>query len=263
MPPLSKRAIWSALSGIESGAFGANVHYFEQATSTNDVARKMAEEHAPEGTLVFADEQTAGRGRMGRRWEAPPETNLLMSVIFRPVIAPDEVNRLVIACGLAVCEACERATKVKVDVKWPNDLLIGEKKVAGILPESSMVGAQLSWVVVGMGVNVNQPFSESDSLSAQATSLYMETGKTFDRALLLAQVMARLNAWYTRLSSVDLLDAWRSRCVTLGSRIQVDAAGRALSGVAESLDPTGALLLRDDMGERHRLVSGEVTLHHR
>ncbi len=260
MRPLSTRLIWNVLCGRETGPFGANVHYHPRIGSTNGLARELAANHAPEGTLVITDEQTAGRGRMGRVWEAPPNTSLLMSVIFRPGIPPGIAYRVVTACGLAIAEACEALADVQVVVKWPNDLQIGGKKFAGILPESAVVGEDLLWIVVGMGINVNQIFEAGDPLGETATSLRVATGSEHDRAALLAEIMTRLSGWYARLGDDALPEAWRARCVTIGQRVRAGVPGGSLEGLAEDIDPSGALWLRDDTGQRHRLNAGETTL---
>jgi BirA family biotin operon repressor/biotin-[acetyl-CoA-carboxylase] ligase len=260
MQPLSQRQIWNALSREDTGPFGANAHYYPVTGSTSDVARELAAGHAPEGTLVVADEQTAGRGRMGRRWEAPPRTSLLMSVIFRPRIPADQIYRLVMVCGLAVAEACEDVTGVTVAVKWPNDLLIGGRKVAGILPESAFTGESLSWVVVGMGINVNQVFEKDAPLAETATSLRVVIGGGVDRAALLAKIMARMNHWNACLGDDALDQAWQGRCLTIGQRVRIQLPGETIEGLAEALDAAGALWLRDEVGVLHRIVAGEATL---
>ena len=155
LTPLSAEAITRALGGRETGPFGRQIHYAPQVGSTNDIAKELAAQGAPEGALVITDEQTEGRGRMGRRWLAPPNTSLLMSLIFRPDLPPDEANRLVMTVGLAAAEAIEAQTELTVNVKWPNDLLISGAKVAGILAESGLIADQLDYVVVGAGINVN------------------------------------------------------------------------------------------------------------
>lgn len=262
MQPLSTQRIRSALACVETGQFGTRITYQQQVGSTNDLARKLANNHAPEGTLVIADEQTAGRGRLGRRWEAPPNTSLLVSIIFRPRLPPLLAYRLVMACGLAVAEACEERFGVIVEMKWPNDLQLDGKKFVGILPESAIVGDTMIWTVVGIGVNVNQIIASPNPLAGTATSLRMVTGQKHDRAALLAHVMTCLNKWYDRLEKDALIDAWRSRCITLGRRIQATIPGGNFTGLAEDIDTYGALWVVDNAGQRYRLTASEVTLRH-
>lgn len=260
MTPLSAERIRAALAGVDAGPFAENVRAFESVGSTNDVLRQMAGDGAPAGTVVVADEQTAGRGRMGRQWQAPPGSSLLFSVLFRPELPAGDVYRLVMACGLATAEAAEAAAGRRVDVKWPNDLQIGGKKLAGILPESAIVGERPLWVIAGVGLNVNQAFAAGDLLHETATSLRRASGRTLDRAVLLAQVLARLNVWTQQIGSEVLLDAWRGRCLTLGQRVRVETPGGAVEGVAEDITPQGALWLRDEAGQRHRIAAGEASL---
>jgi BirA family biotin operon repressor/biotin-[acetyl-CoA-carboxylase] ligase len=261
MEPLSERHIREALEGVDAGPFGAHAHYLARTGSTNDVLREMAEQGAPEGTVIVADEQTAGRGRMGRVWAAPPRSSLLLSVLFRPALPPEHVYRLVMICGLAAAEACEAEEGIgRVDVKWPNDLQIGGKKLAGVLAENAFSGRQLAWVIVGVGLNVNQTFAAPDPLAGTATSLRMVSGREHDRAALLARVLAGIRRWHGRLEYSGLVQAWQARCVTVGQRVRVEAAGQAIEGHAEKIDASGALWLRDDAGQRHCLAAGEVTI---
>jgi BirA family biotin operon repressor/biotin-[acetyl-CoA-carboxylase] ligase len=258
--PLSLEGIREALAKVDAGCFGAQVHYFASITSTNNVARNLAAEGAPEGTLVVADEQTRGRGRRGRRWDVPPNTALLMSVIFRPFLAPMETGRLVMMCGLAAAEAIETLRDVRVDAKWPNDLHIKGKKVAGILAESAILNDQVMLAIAGIGINVNVRFEPDDPLAETATSLLIATGQTTDRAMLLAQVIAVLNRWYSRLRERTLDEAWRARMVMLGQRVRAMTPDGPIDGVAEDVDATGALWFRSSAGEVVRLMAGEVSL---
>ena len=256
LPPLPADAIKRALKRQAVGPFGVQVHYAARVGSTNDIAKQLAEGGAPEGTLVIADEQTAGRGRMGRRWLAPPNSALLMSLVFRPDLPPDEANRLVMACGLAAAEAIEAHTELTVSVKWPNDLQIGGAKVAGILAESGLVEGRPLYVVVGIGVNVNTREDPADDLIYPATSLLREAGRPVDRLPLLVEILERLNAWHSLLAEPQLDAAWAARLATLGQRV---VAGE-VAGVAERVDRAGALWVRQDMGGLVRLTVGEASL---
>lgn len=260
MNDLSAENIQEALRHVDSGMFGAHIHYYPQVGSTNDILRVMAEQGAPAGTLVVADEQTSGRGRMGRTWTAPPRTSLLMSVLFRPLLHPAQAHRLVMVVGLAAARACEAAVRLRVDVKWPNDLQIERKKLAGILPESAIEGDTLTWVIVGIGINVNTQFEKEHPLSEHATSLAMATGHVVHRATLLALILQQMHQWYGQPYESTLSTEWQQRCVTLGQRIAVSTPQGRLIGTAEALDEHGALWLRADDGSRHYLTIGEATI---
>jgi len=256
LSPLSAEIVARELGSHRLGPFGANTHYLAQVGSTNDVAKALANEGAPEGTLVITDEQTAGRGRMGRRWLAPPNTALLMSLLFRPALRATESNRLTMVAGLATADAIEALTDLSVQVKWPNDLLIGGAKVAGILAESGLVGDELEYAVVGIGINVNMDEIPTDGLFYPATSLLRETNRPVDRVALLRELVARLNGWYRLLHWSKLDKAWSERMVTLGQQV---TAGE-MEGVAELVDRTGALWVRQQTGWLVRLTAGEATL---
>lgn len=253
---LTQQAVQDAVAR----SFGADAYYYPQVGSTNDILRDLAEQGAPEGTLVITDEQVAGRGRMGRSWIAPAGTSLLMSILFRPQLIPMDAHRLIMVVGLAAAEAAESLTGLRIDVKWPNDLQIAGKKLAGILPESAIEGDQLKWVIVGMGLNVNQQFAEDDPLLARATSLAAASGADVDRLDLLSGILTGIHSWNSQLHSPMMHEAWRNRCVTLGQRIEVNAGGTSLLGIAEDIDENGALWLRDDHGSRHHLTLGEATI---
>lgn len=260
MQLLTERQVWNVLAGLDAGVFGKNVVFRQQVGSTNDVARQLAEDHAPEGTLVIAEEQTAGRGRLGRTWESPAGVSLMQSILFRPTIEAGQANRLVMAVGLAAAEGCEAVAGVPIDVKWPNDLQIADRKVAGILPESALVEDQLAWVVVGIGINVNQEFPAGHPLGGRATSLRMAAGREIDRLEVLREMLARLAMWYDRLEDDGLQQAWMERCVTLGQRVRIQAGETVVEGLAETLDSAGALWVRGDDNRRQRVAAGEATV---
>jgi len=257
---LTERQVWSALAGLDAGMFGKNVVFQQQVGSTNDIARQLAEEHAPEGTLVIAEEQTAGRGRLGRTWESPPGVSLMQSILFRPDIEAGLANRLVMAVGLAAADACEAVADVRIDVKWPNDLQISGRKVAGILPESALVGDRLAWVVVGIGINVNQEFADDHPLAGTATSLRMAAGQEIDRLTVLREMLVRLAIWYVQIRANSLYRAWMDRCVTLGQRVQIRVGDSTVEGIAEDLDLAGALWVRADDGNLRLVSAGEATI---
>jgi BirA family biotin operon repressor/biotin-[acetyl-CoA-carboxylase] ligase len=260
---LNQRRIERAL---ETTTFGQRVIYHDVVGSTNDVAKQLATEGAAEGTVVIADEQTAGRGRLERRWVAPPGTCLLCSLLFRPALLPAQAHRLTMLCSMAAADAIQEIAGLSVALKWPNDLIVkaqsqGWCKLAGILTESGMTGDALDVVIVGIGINVNVPEEALPALDPHATSILAESGREIDRAELLAALLAGVEARYARLEAGESpRDEWATRLTTLGERVTVTATEGTFTGVAESVDEDGALLLRTDDGEHRRLLAGDVTL---
>ena len=196
------------------GQFVRKIVYEAECTSTNDIAHALAADGAAEGTLVVSDYQTAGRGRLNRSWEAAKGSSLLASLIFRPIEAISETYRYVIATGLALAQAIEKKTSLKIEVKWPNDLFIAGRKISGILAESSLLGDRVNWLVIGMGINFKQNYTSSHPLFGTATSLAME-GHEIDPAFLLALTMERLSVNLSR-SNESLFKLWRERMTMLG-----------------------------------------------
>ena len=177
--------------GLKTQRFGNKIFTFDTIDSTNNCARALAGCWADEGTVIIAEQQTAGKGRLGRVWQANPNENLTFSIILRPTANPEQVNLLPLYVAVAVAQAIERTTSLKVECKWPNDLLVNNRKVAGILLEGSVKDNTLEYVVVGIGVNVNQVAFAHD-LEGKATSLRLEGGKEVDRLLLFRELLSSL-----------------------------------------------------------------------
>ena len=235
------------------------VLYFTTIGSTNDVAASLAVDPASFGTVVIADAQTAGRGRRGRTWFSPAGSGLYISVILSPsraASAPDRATRLLtLAAGLALAEGVERATGLAPAIKWPNDLLVARRKLAGILAEAFGEA-----VVLGYGINVG-PMSYPPELRDRATSLETELGRPIDRAMVAVETLAALASRYGDLVSSRfdaILDAWRRRAPThQGAQVVWDTPAGPQSGITDGIDDSGALLVR--IGDRvERIVAGEV-----
>lgn len=252
-------------AGLHTERFGRWVHYFERTGSTNDVARSLAVEGAPEGTLVIAEEQAAGRGRLGRSWLAPARSCLLMSLILRPSVPATQGFRATMLCAVAAAMAVERVCEVRPAVKWPNDLLLGGKKLAGVLSEASAVESRLDWVVVGVGLNVNFDPALYPEIAATATSLQAELGREVSRLGLLRTFLEELEAGYRYLAPAAgghdrLWEEWKGRLDTLGRQVTVTEGDRRVSGLAEDVLPDGSLVLRRDDGSTLAIAVGDVTL---
>ncbi len=240
------------------GPIGQPLFWYAVLPSTNDLAASLAERGADEGCVVVADAQSAGRGRLGRTWVSPPGAGIYASVVLRPA---DTIAGLVtIAAGVAIAEGVEAATGLAADVKWPNDVYVGGRKLAGILAEGGATAGRRSHVVLGFGINV-MPAAYPPEVAGRATSIEAELGRPVDRGLVLAECLARLAARYGDLQAgraADILAAWRARAAaTFGRRVEWDADGATQRGIAHDIAEDGALMVRGDAG-LERIISGEV-----
>ncbi len=248
-------------NGLKARVFGSKIYTFETIDSTNNCARVLANCWAPEGTVVLAEEQTAGRGRLGRAWIANPGENLTFSLILRPAGSPETINVLPLWVGVALAEVIEQVTGLEVVCKWPNDILIQGRKAAGILIEGSLREASVDFVVVGIGLNINQR-SFAPELSSKATSLALVAGHTFDRVKIFQELLHSLERHYRRFRHKgfdEIVPLWVSRSRMVGSRIAVSQNGTILTGTVKGLTNHGELLLDHD-GEERTFLAGDVTI---
>ena len=246
----------------QARVIGRDIRVFEETTSTNDVIEKLARDGVKEGVVVFAESQTKGRGRLGRKWMSPTHKGLWFSVLLRPALSPQETTQLTVASATALRRAIKTVTGLTTDIKWPNDLLIGGKKVVGILTEMSAEMDRVRHVILGIGVDVNQQEFPPE-LSKLATSLKIEAGEEIDRAELAKEMLRELDLDYARIGECKfsaVADEWEAGCATLGRNVSVQMGSRLISGRAESLDDDGALLVRTEHGHLERIIGGDVTL---
>jgi len=245
-------------------SFGACLYWFESTASTNDVAARLAAAGASEGTVVVAETQTAGRGRHGRVWLSPAGAGLYVSVIVRPgrALAAGEYPAALItlASGVAIADAVRAVTGLPAEIKWPNDVLIGGRKLAGILAEAVMQSGLPQFIVIGFGVNL-QRVALPPELARRATSIEAETNRPADRALVLAEILAAMSERYADLQAGRfdaILNAWRRLATSLpGARVEWDSPTGIVRGRAEDIDRHGALLVR--VGNTiERIIAGEV-----
>ncbi len=243
---------------------GRDIRVFEETTSTNDVVEKLARDGVREGVVVFAEAQTTGRGRLGRRWLSPARKGLWFSVLLRPDLHPQETTQLTVAGATALARALAAQTGLNPEIKWPNDLLIRGRKVAGILTELSAELDRVKYVVLGIGVDVNQGAAEfSPELRKTTTSLRIEAGRLVSRPELAVAVLRELDADYSRVVAGEFTavsDEWKQLCTTIGRDVAIRVGERQIRGRAESLGEDGALLLRTDHGHLERVIGGDVTL---
>jgi BirA family biotin operon repressor/biotin-[acetyl-CoA-carboxylase] ligase len=221
----------------------------------------LAQCWADEGTVVIAEEQTAGRGRMGRTWQGDPHQNLTFSLVLRPKSEPSSINLLPLYVGVAVAEAIELETGLEVVCKWPNDILVNGKKAAGILIEGSLKETSIDFVVVGIGVNVNQKTFPPE-IAPKATSLGNESGREISRESLFRQILLSLERHYQSMKTngvEHVISLWSSRSSMIGRQVSVDQNGSIFTGVVKGLDGHGALLLDRD-GMDVALLAGDVTI---
>ena len=247
-----------ARAGSRLGRFGTPLSWHEEVGSTNDVAIAAAETGAPEGFVVAANAQSQGRGRVGRSWSSPPGAGLYVSVVLRP--AGPALRLLTIAAGVAIAEGVHAASGLETCVKWPNDVHVGSRKLAGILAEAGSSAGDVDYVVLGFGINIRRAAYPPD-VAARATSIESELGRQMDRGLVLAECLAALANRYDMLqggAAGDVIAAWRTRAVVhMGRAVEWDVDGGLRQGRAEDIDATGALLVRVK-DQIVRVISGEV-----
>jgi len=244
--------------------FGRSFRYHDEIESTNVEAKRLAAAGAPEGTVVVAESQSAGRGRLGRRWTSPAGKGLLFSALLRPPLGMADAHLLTIVAAAAACAAIESLVPVDVRIKWPNDLLIDDRKVGGILLEAAGEQDAIDWVVIGIGLNVNTEYSELPvALRRTAVSLKVASGQPVDRSELLARLLLALEESYldaARNGFDDALGQFRERDYLLKRCVSVQTRRGPVVGEAAGIDEKGALLVQLPHRHIQRFHSGDVTL---
>jgi len=238
---------------------GRRFLYHERLPSTQDAARQEAEGGALEGTTILADQQTAGRGRLGRQWVSPPGANLYFSVVLRP--AAEHLRTLGMIWPMAICQAVGEVTGLPARVKWPNDVLVGPRKLAGVLIDSEFSGDQVDYAIAGIGLNVNLDMSANEEIRDIATSISAELGREVAREEVMAALLHRFEQLYEaarRGQPVHL--GWKAHLDILGRPIRVRSGEGVEQGIAEDVEPDGTLILRRPDGSHVRIEAGEVTL---
>jgi len=243
---------------------GRDIRVFQETTSTNDVAERLARDGVKEGVVVFAEAQSKGRGRLGRTWISPARRGLWFSVLLRPRLPPQSVTQLTVAAATALVRAIRHQIPVTPQIKWPNDLLLNGRKCAGILTEMSGELDSVHHAILGIGVDVNLTRDEfPPDLRRLATSLRVEVGQLIDRPALAAQILRELDRDYEHIGSGrfdEVAEEWEQLCTTIGRRVVVRLGDRRIEGCAEALDSDGALRLRTQHGHLERVTGGELTV---
>ncbi|MDA5559938.1 biotin--[acetyl-CoA-carboxylase] ligase [Exiguobacterium sp. MMG028] len=249
-----------AFVSFRKGRFGQTVHAYEQVDTTQRIAHELAQQHVSEGTIVISEEQTAGRGQLGRHWHNPKHVNIAASIILRPDLPIRDASKLTLMAASAFARALNHRN-LDVMIKWPNDLLLNGKKIGGILTEMQTEGDRIQAVILGFGMNVNGE-EIPDELTHRATSLYLETGKRFRRSELLAELLAELEVEYDRFleSGFDPIRVnWMQYAAYLNEKITLNASRTSRTGVMRGISEEGALLLEEE-GKVEPVYSAEIAV---
>jgi BirA family biotin operon repressor/biotin-[acetyl-CoA-carboxylase] ligase len=248
--------------GLATRRLGTNFHYFSEIDSTNSYARGRAEQGAGEGEVIIAESQTRGRGRLGRNWVSPPFVNLYVSVILRPQLAPVHAPQLTLMAAVALADTIASFIGAPPTIKWPNDILVGGKKLAGILTESSCDSERIEFVILGIGVNLNYPVALMPKvIRERATSILALTKNNIKREAFLQRLIQDLDRCYGELEEVgfdSLALRWEALFGLRGKRLRVEMTDHIMIGMAKGIDRDGALIVEDDRGERQRIIAGDV-----
>lgn len=245
------------------GEIGKEILFYRTAGSTNALAMDLADTTA-EGVVILADNQTSGKGRLGRTWWSPPGQNIAMSILLKPRIAPSEVTLLTVMSAVACADAIRKTTGLSAAIKWPNDLMVSGRKIGGILTELRVADKRITRAVVGIGINVNSDRAQlPEEIRETATSVRIETGSAIAREELISGVLNEVDRRYEILRCGEkpvLLEEWKSLSSTLGKKVSVVIGDRILHGDAESIDDEGRLVLRLASGESEKIHSGDLTV---
>ena len=261
-----------ALEGLlGTSRIGRSVIVHDVTGSTNSDALEASRQGAADGTVVMAEEQTAGRGRLGRTWESARSVNLYCSLLLRPEIVPAAAPQLSLVAGVAVCEALEEEVGAEAGasegprIKWPNDVVVGgRRKMAGILTEIEAEADRVRGIVVGIGVNLNSRREHfPEELHDRATSAFLETGRSVDRTAFAARLLTRFEHHYERFlvgGFAAVREGWETRSALSGRRVEIGGAGRDMAGICLGIDDEGALLLDTGAEKPERVLAGDVTV---
>jgi birA, biotin-[acetyl-CoA-carboxylase] ligase region len=250
---------------LKTKVFGRNIVSYKKVDSTNIIAYELAEKGMKEGTVILADEQVKGKGRHGRHWSSPSKGGIYMSCILRPAIAPNEISRITLLAAVAVAQAIREISSLEVTIKWPNDIMIDQRKLCGILTEMKAEQDSVDFVVLGIGINVN--ITKSD-LPKGATSIKEELASRgvkniLSRVELAKKVLEKLEEYYNlmkREGFEPIINIWKDLSVMIGSRIKVSLHGKTFEGLAHDIDPDGALVVRTEGGILEKISSGDVIM---
>lgn len=247
---------------LNTNIIGRKIYSYAELDSTNDTAEKLAMEGGEEGTVVLAETQSKGRGRLGRIWTSPKEKGIYMSLILRPKMSPSEAQKITLVASVALAMAIRKISSLTALIKWPNDIVVNNEKASGILTEITAQPDVIKFIVVGIGINVNTP---KELLPQGATSLYEESGKrTIDRIALVQEILRQLEKYYFLFNNGNfgaIAAEWQDLSATLGSRVRVTNLEKTYEGQAMAIDEnTGNLIIREDNGFCREVLSGDVEM---
>jgi BirA family biotin operon repressor/biotin-[acetyl-CoA-carboxylase] ligase len=249
-------------SGIR-GDIGKKIFFYDTVGSTNTVALDLAE-GSEEGAVVMAERQEKGRGRAGRAWISPPGVNVYLSIILHPRLHPEQLTLLTLLSAVACTHALRKTTGLDISVKWPNDLVVSDRKLGGILTETKGGGDQRILAVIGIGINVNMELSDFPlDISATATSVKNETGRIVVREPIVSEILNETARWYALMRTgavAEITSEWQRLTSTLGRQVVVTTGGETYTGLAEAIDESGLLLMRLPSGAVKRISSGDLTV---
>lgn len=262
------------LKALIKGEIGRNIILMQSVDSTNRVAMELGDKGAPHGTTVIAETQTKGRGRLGRTWISPPGDNIYMSAILRPALKPEDATLLTILAAVACVKAIRDATGIEVKIKWPNDLMVSDRKLGGILAEIKSCSENIAYAVIGIGINISTELKDfPPDVRAIATSIYEETARrvaceaalepSLLRPLLISGILNEIDSWYGILAATGrepLMDEWRRFTSTLKRPVMVKTGEETFTGVAEDIDECGLLIIRLPSGSLKKINAGDVTI---
>ncbi|MFS0776327.1 biotin--[acetyl-CoA-carboxylase] ligase [Neobacillus sp. 3P2-tot-E-2] len=250
--------------GLKTNFIGKNVHYEESVESTQKIAHRLAYENAPEGTIIIAEEQASGRGRMDRKWHSPKYTGIWMSIILRPNIPLPKAPQLTLLAAVAIVQAIEDLTDLLPEIKWPNDILIRGKKVTGILTELEAEADRINSIIIGIGMNVNQTKEDFPSeLQEIATSLFLEKGEKVSRSDLIKGIFMNLEKLYLLYLEEGFLPIkllWEGYAISIGRKITARTLSNSIIGTAQGITDDGVLIMVDEQGKTHHVYSADIEL---
>lgn len=249
---------------LKTKKFGQAITYYESVTSTQEIAHRLAQDGAEEGHIVLADEQTKGKGRLGRTWISPMGTSISMSLILRPKIPPQQAPQLTLLAAVSVVLGIKETTGLSCQIKWPNDILLNGKKIVGILTEIQSEPDTIHSVIVGIGINVNHRLEQfSSEIRNIATSLAIESGKEVQRALLIANILFELEKLYEQYLQegfAPIKKLWEASAINMGKEITARTFNGTISGIAKGITDDGVLLLEDNHGKIHSIYSADIEI---